>query len=519
MHAFENELKVSQREHPVLLSEPPLNPKLHRERCCQLFFEAFEVPGLYMAPTSLLALYGSSKTTGLVLDLGEGVAHAVPINEGTVVPHAVGRLDVGGYDVTSFMLASLPGLDPAKVQDRQIAKEIKHNCGYVALDYEQELKALEKNPEQNARRYTLPDGSSISLGNASFQCPEMLLSPEVAGRNAPKMVDVVYHAIRNCEPDMHRALFSNIVLTGGSSLFSGLTERCEKDLRAAVNDNAPVKLAGTIKNRELTVWIGGSIVASLPSFQQMWVTKADYDESGPTVALEAAVLVLFEHAGDEQREDQRDVGVHLDGVRVGLDLAPGDGLVRVRAGVRAVVLLRRRDVHGVVGAVAHQVRVAHVVLRQAAAQDDDARLAAVDRDVVHSAYVAHHVDPQRGGLAAAPRLQPLLEGAVVVVGDEEVADAVEAALAHRGAVHVELADVRLAHALDQVLLHPAAAGDDDVDQLVLGQVDERVAQPAADHVRGEGEPDGALCAFAHFGVLVRGPDVLLGQRLVAQAEL
>ncbi|CDR93781.1 actin family protein, putative [Babesia bigemina] len=283
MHAFQNELKVSQREHPVLLAEPPLNPKLHRERCCQLFFEAFDVPGLYMAPTSLLALYGSSKTTGLVLDVGEGVAHAVPINEGTIVPHAIGRLDVGGYDVTSFFLASIDALDRHKLRDRYIANQIKEQCGYVAIDYENELKTAEKQPEQYSKRFTLPDGSTISTGTACFRCPEMLFSPEVAGSNAPTLAEVVYHTVRSCEPDMHKTMFSSILLTGGSTLFPGFLERCEKDIRAATNDNAPVKIAGSIKNRSTAVWVGGSIVASLQSFQQMWVTKAEYDESGPTV--------------------------------------------------------------------------------------------------------------------------------------------------------------------------------------------------------------------------------------------
>ncbi|GBE61055.1 actin II [Babesia ovata] len=547
MHAFHNELKVSQREHPVLLSEPPLNPKLHRERCCQLFFEAFDVPGLYMAPTSLLALYGSSKTTGLVLDVGEGVAHAVPINEGTIVPHAIGRLDVGGYDVTSFFLASIDALDRHKLQDRHIANQIKEQCGYVALDYENELKMAEKQPEQYSKRFTLPDGSVIATGTASFRCPEMLFSPEVAGSSAPKLADVVYYSVRSCEPEMHKTMFSNILLTGGSSLFPGFVERCEKDIKAATNDNAPVKIASSIKNRAYAVWVGGSIVASLQTFQQI-------------------VLVLLEDARDEQREHQRGLGVHLHGVGVGLDLAPGDGLVGVGAGVGSVELLGGGDVHREVRAVAHQIGVCDVVLGKTATQNDDAGLPGAHRHVVDEADVADDVDAQSSGLAAAvehgdlvlvapvaerrfvvdllaevvdehgrspvdalllllavhlvqPGLNPVLERAVVVVRDEKVADTVQPALTHGGAVHVEPSDIGFAHALDQVLLHTAATGHHDVDELVLRQVDEGLAQTTGDHVGRESQPYRAFGVLADLRVLVLGAHVLLRHGVVAESEL
>ncbi|KAK1443989.1 actin [Babesia gibsoni] len=278
-----NELKASPIEHPVLLSEPPLNPKLHRERICQLFFESFDVPGLYMAPSSLLALYGSAKTTGLVLDIGEGVAHTVPISDGTIIPHAVGRLDVGGYDVTSNLLASIPSLNHESPMDREIANNIKETCCYVSSDYHEDIKNAQRNPESFSKRYTLPDGSVITLSKECFHCPEMLFNPEAGGRNSPRLVDSIYHSIRGCEPELHRNLFSNILLTGGSSLFSCFPERCEKDIRELVNGNANVKVHHGSKNRDTTVWVGGSVVAALSTFQQMWVTRADYDESGPTV--------------------------------------------------------------------------------------------------------------------------------------------------------------------------------------------------------------------------------------------
>lgn len=282
-HLYEKELKVKPNDYPVLLAEPPLNPKIHREKCCQLFFEAFMVPGMYMAATSLLSLYGSAKTCGLVLDIGQGVAHAVPISDGTIVPHAVRRVDVGGYDVTSQLMASIRGLNSDDPMAREIANEIKETCCYVALDYQETLQRAEKNPETCKKTFTLPDGFNLTLSKECFQCPEIIFSPEVGGRSAPHLTDVMYHSIRNCEPELHRTMFSNILISGGSSLFRGFPERCEKELKGLINGNSPVKIVSNPKNRDTNVWLGGSIVASLSSFQQMWVTKADYEESGPTV--------------------------------------------------------------------------------------------------------------------------------------------------------------------------------------------------------------------------------------------
>jgi len=286
-HHVYHELDISTEEHPVLLTEAPLNPRSNREKSAEIFFETFNVPSLYVSPQATLSLYASGRTTGVVLDVGDGVTHCVPVYEGFTIPHAITRMDLAGRDVTDHLMLLLrrAGYVFHTSAEREVVRDIKEKSCYVAFNPQKEEEDREKKSAV-MQQFKLPDGTVIELGAERFRAPEILFRPSLVGMEYLGVHQCVIDSIFKSDLDIRKVFLSQIVIAGGSTMFNGFGDRLLNEIRKGIPRSASqgvkIKISAP-PNRDRLTWLGGSILASLAAFKSMWITKSQYAEEGASI--------------------------------------------------------------------------------------------------------------------------------------------------------------------------------------------------------------------------------------------
>lgn len=325
-------LRCEPEDHPVLLTEPPLNSPDNREATAEIMFESFNVPSLYIAVQALLALaasWSSSKKpslSGVVVDSGDGVTHAIPVVDGFVITSAIKSIPVAGREITVFLQQMLrdrdPTIPPADLP--HIVKYVKENQCYVCPDIVQEFKRYDQEPTkyfqkcdsttilQNFSGTESPRSYSIELGYERFLAPEIFFSPEMSSADiTTPLPDLVDDVIQLCPMDSRRSLYRNIVLSGGSTIFKDFGKRLQRDVKRLADmrvqnsqsmggqsalefKTTPIDVnVVSHKKQRYAVYYGGSLLASTEQFHTLAHDKKAYEEYGPSLFRESKVIQML----------------------------------------------------------------------------------------------------------------------------------------------------------------------------------------------------------------------------------
>ena len=268
-------------QHPVLVTEPLLNPYTNRERISNTLFDNLGIPALFFASQPILSLFSISNTTGTVLESGEGVTQSCVIYEGYSLPNSFERFDYGGAEVSEYLKTLLKkrGYKFYNSTEFRLVNEIKENSCFCLTNDKINVKDAKKGLNKNPINYYLPDGTTISIGEERLLAPEILFNLEPMGKEYLSLTDIIMSSINKVDIQLRQKSYENILLSGGNIAIKGLKEKLTNEIKNKSYKTLNINLKSTGKP-EHCCWMGGNIISTLEIFKKMWVSKGEWAEKG-----------------------------------------------------------------------------------------------------------------------------------------------------------------------------------------------------------------------------------------------
>lgn len=294
-YTFFERMKIEPKDHKIMLTEPPLNPRENKKRMLETMFETYNFGFAKVQIQAMLVLYAQGLLSGVVVDCGDGVSHVVPVWDGVCPPTLIKRLNVAGRHMTRYLikLLQLRGYAFNRTADFETMRQIKEKLCYVGYDLEVEKRlALETTTLMST--YKLPDGRIIKLGSERFEAPEVLFNPNLIDVESVGIHEVLFNMIQEADIDLRPAFYKHIVLSGGSTMYPGLPSRLEKEMKKlylnrVLNGDKTRMAKFKLKiedppRRKHMVFLGGSVLADImKDKEEFWISKKEWAEQGDRI--------------------------------------------------------------------------------------------------------------------------------------------------------------------------------------------------------------------------------------------
>lgn len=278
-YLFFNELRVSPEAHNVFLTEPNYTSDKSRETMAEIMFEKFNIFNIHIEPQSTMTLFSTTKTTGLVIESGDSLTQILPIYEGYIIQQGIRYMELAGRDLT---------IQFEKLLNRHIVDRHLSNTFEYAKKIKEKFCTFrsEKSSDNNfIKEYILPDNTTFTIKDEEiYNISEGFLNPELLNKDISPIHTILNDSLESCDINIRKELAQNIVLGGGNSMINGLPENLKMNLEKNMHKKYQKNIKINAQNeRKYSSWIGSSVVCSIGTFQNMWISKNEYEEVGARV--------------------------------------------------------------------------------------------------------------------------------------------------------------------------------------------------------------------------------------------